>query len=137
VISEESKAQLRRLMELRQVRDDRKTALKTAEEEYRDAEADTFEALEGIEGAIKIDLGDPWGTVAFHQRETFFARVIDEEAAASHYKSRGRSEEAFTPKFRMAVLNEDVRDAREQGTDPPPGIDWVPRRGVTITRQKN
>ncbi len=136
IVSDEAVTQLRRLMELRDDRDQATATLRRAEEAYRDAEADAYESLEGVEGAIKIALGDPWGTVAFHQRETYFARVIDPDKAHEHYVSQGMAEEVAQPKFRMKILNEDIRDRREQGQAPPPGVDWVPRRGVTITRQK-
>lgn len=137
MISDEAKAQLRRLMELRQKRDEDAVAAKASEKAYREAEADAYEALSPIKGALKIDLGEPFGIVAFHNRETYFARVINETKALEYYKKKHMTDDVTTSKFRMGVLNEEIRSRREQGLDPPPGIDWAPRRGVTITRQKD
>lgn len=137
IISDEAKSQLRRLMELRQKRDEDAVAAKQSEQEYRDAEADAYESLRDLKGALKVDLGEPWGTVAFHTRETHFARIIDDSAVLEYFENRAMMDDVTVPKFRMRVLNEIVRDSREQGTELPPGIDSVARRGVTITRQKD
>lgn len=136
LIPEESKAQLRRLMELRDKRDETKIAADKAEHDYREAEADAFEALKDIKGAIKVDLGAPWGETSFRSREQHFAQIINEDEMLAYYENRAMIDEITTAKPRMKVLNEHVRDAREQGLDPPPGLGWTTRRGVTITRQK-
>lgn len=136
MISEESKAKLRRLMELRTARDEAKKTLEAAEADFREIEADVYESLDGIQGTLKVDLGDPWGTVSFRTRETYYGRIIDEEAALEHFESRAMVEEVSQPKFVKARINEIVRDHIEQGIDMPPGIDYYPNRGVTITRQK-
>lgn len=136
MITDEDKSKLRRLMELRETRDLDKVRAAASEKEYREYEADIFEELDGIEGALKLDLGEPWGVVSFHSRETVFARVIDEEALLEHYEQRAMKEEVTTASVRMKVLNEYARDLKEQGLEFPPGLTWTPRRGVTITRQK-
>jgi len=139
MISDDAKAQLRRLMEARDRRDRDEVAAKQSEKDYREIEAEVFETLEdsGVKGSIKVDLGEPWGTVSFGARETYFGRIIDEEAALAYYEQRAMLDEITTPKFSKKRINEEVRDAREQGLDMPPGIDWYARRGVTITRQKS
>lgn len=138
MISEEAKAKLRRLMEARQKRDDEAAAAKASEAEYRDIEAEVYEELDesGIVGSLKVNLGEPWGWVAFNTRETYFGRIIDQEAALDWYENRSMTDEVTAPKFVMARINEEVRDRKEQGLDMPPGIDYYARRGVTITRQK-
>lgn len=139
MISEEAKAKLRRLMEARDKRDADKKALEQSEADYRDTEADVYEAMEesGQKGALKVDLGPPWGIVSFSQRETYYGRIIDDRAALEHFEQRGMVDETTAPKFVKARINEIIRDAREQGLDMPPGIDYYARRGVTITRQKS
>lgn len=145
IVSDDAKAKLRRLMEARTKRDELKTALEDAEADFREQEAEVFEALEELRdpndpspkrSAIKVHLGDPWGTVSFRARETTFGRIIDEEAAMEYFEQRQMIEEVTGPKFVKARLNEIARDHREQGIDMPPGMDYYPQRGVTITRQK-
>mgnify|MGYP001600762015 CR=1 FL=1 len=139
LLSEDAVGKLRRLMEARDQRDADEIASKNSEREYREQEAAVYEALaeDNVRGSIKVDLGEPWGVVRFGARETFFARVIDEDRALEYYESRAMLEEVSKPKLVMRRLNDDVREAREQGLDVPPGLDWYARRGVTITRQKS
>ena len=139
MISAESVSQLRRLMELRDLRDNTKKAAETAEKEYRESEADVYAALEEnpVKGTIKVDLGEPWGVVSFYPRTTVFGKIIDPNKAQEHFEQRAMVDEVSAPKFVMKRINELVRDAREQGRDMPPGISWFERRGVTITRQKD
>lgn len=138
MISDEAKSKLRRLMELRVRRDEAKQELATAEADFRDCEADVYESMEedAVQGTLKVDLGEPWGIVSFRTRETYYARVIDEEAAEEYFEQRAMMDEISSPKFVKKRLNEIVRDHIEQNKDMPPGIDYYPDRGVTITRQK-
>lgn len=139
MIGQDGIDKLRRLMEARQRRDESKQQAEKDEREYREIEADVYEALEQnpIKGTLKVDLGDPWGTVSFGPRETYFGRIIDKEKALEHFEQRAMVEEISEPKFVMKRINEIVRDCREQGINPPAGIDYYARRGVTITRQKD
>jgi hypothetical protein len=138
MISADSVSQLRRLMELRDIRDNAKKAAETAETEYRDAEADVYAALEEnpVKGSIKVDLGEPWGVVAFYPRSTIYAKIIDPSKAQEHFEQRAMIDELSAPKFVMGRINDIVRTAREQDQPMPPGVSWYERRGVTITRQK-
>lgn len=145
IVSDDAKAKLRRLMESRTKRDELKKALEAAEADYREQEAEVFEALEELRdpndpsatrSAIKVHLGEPWGTVSFRGRETLFGRIIDEDAALEYFEQRSMMEEIQAPKIVKKRLHEIVRDHHEQGLDMPPGIDYYPQRGVTITRQK-
>lgn len=137
MIEESGKALLRRLIDARERRDLDKTALSASEAEFREIEADVFELLRssGIVSTLKLDLGDPYGTVAFLPRETTYGRIIDEDLAIKYYKSRAKLEEYTEIKFGSARINEDVRKALEAGESPPPGVDFTKRRGVTITRK--
>lgn len=145
MIAEEAKSALRRLMESRTKRDELKKALEIAEREFRDNEADVFEALEALRDpndpsasrtALKVHLGEPWGTVSFRGRETIYGRIIDDEAALEYFEQRGMMDEVTEPKFAKARLNEIARECIEQGEQTPPGMDYHRQCGVTITRQK-
>lgn len=138
MIDEAAKSKLRRLMEARQRRDELKKALEEAEADFRSMEADVYDALDesDIEGTVKVDLGNPWGTVSFRTRETLYGRIYDEDAALTYFNDRAMTDEVSAPKFVKKRINEIVRDHHEQGLDMPPGVDYYPQRGVTITRQK-
>jgi hypothetical protein len=138
MVSEEAKSTLRRHLELRDKRDEAKKAADALEKEYRESEADLFEMIEesGVKGGIKVDLGEPWGTVAFSNRSTDFGRIIDDEAALEYFSQRAMIDEVTTAKFAKKRLNEIVREMLENGEDMPPGVDYYTNRGVTITRQK-
>ena len=132
-------SEFRRLMELRHARDQAKAALETAEKEYREYEADINQMLSesSLQGTLKLDLGEPWGTVSFLPTETYYGKVVDKEKAIEYYERRVMVEEVSEPKFVMARINEEVRQRLEEGqTEMPPGITYVARRGVRITRQK-
>jgi hypothetical protein len=137
MIDDAAKGRLRRLMELRETRDQAKAALQTAEKEYRDAEADIYEELEGMAGTLPVDLGDPWGIVKFRNRETYYGKIIDPEKAQEYYESRAMIDEVSEPKFVMARINDEVRERIDLGQSMPPGVDFYANRGVTITRPKD
>jgi hypothetical protein len=124
-------------MEARVARDEAKTTFKRLEQEYRSIEADIYEELEDMPGTLSVDLGEPWGVVKFRNRETYYAKIIDDEKAQEYYESRAMMDEVSSPKFVMARLNEEVRERIDLGQSPPPGVDYYANRGVTITRQKD
>ena len=140
MLSHDDIARLRRLMELREARDRLDREHKEAKEAYTEAELELFEILNDgpVSRLNNVDLGPPWGKVSFGARETYYGRVIPgmEDAALEHYEQRAMVDQVTVPKFVMKRINEEVRDALEQGRKMPPGIDYYPRRGVTITRQK-
>lgn len=130
-------------MELREASDEAEKEAKRAKAEYREAEAELFDKLTDPEtGDIRrippVDLGPPFGRVAFQARETYFGRIIPgkEQEALEYYRSRGVIDEVAQPKFVMKRINEEVRERLEGAQPMPPGIDWYANRGVTITRQK-
>lgn len=129
---------LRRLMEARVERDEDAAKAKRSEETYRAVEAEVYEQFEdsGTVGTIKVDLGEPYGVVSFRTRETYFGKIVDEDAALEYYEQRAQIDEVTQPKFTMARINEEVRDRIEQGLSMPPGVTFTARRGMTITRQK-
>lgn len=129
---------LRRLMEAREKRDEAEKAKRSAENEYRDIEAEVHEAL--ADGPMtrlnNVDLGPPWGRVSFHAKETYYGRIIDKEAALEGFENRALVEEMTEPKIVMARVNEVVREAIEEGSRMPPGVDFYAKRYVQITRQR-
>lgn len=129
---------LRRLMEARIERDEDAAKAKRSEATYREVEAEVYEQFEdsGTVGTIKVDLGEPHGVVSFRTRETYFGKIVDEDAALEYYEQRAQIDEVTQPKFTMARINEEVRDRIEQGLSMPPGVTFTARRGMTITRQK-
>jgi hypothetical protein len=141
MLTEEQLSKLRRLMELRERRDETKKAASTAELEYRDAEADVFESLDNgpVRRLNNVDLGPPWGKVSFGARETHFGRVIKgmEDEAIRYFRRQGMEDAMTEPKLVPKRLNEEVRQRIEDNETMPPGIDFYTRRGVTITRQKD
>lgn len=138
MISEAAKSKLRRLLELRQDKDVAEQAFNSAKAAFRELEAEVVDQMEedGVEGTLKVDLGAPWGVVAFRTRETIYARVVDEHAALKWFEERMMVDEVSVPKWAKGRLNAIVREHREQGLPLPPGLDYLPNRGVTITRQK-
>jgi hypothetical protein len=132
-------AMVRRLMESREKRDELKTAAENAEKEYRATEADVWEALEGspLKPPYKVDLGEPYGVVSFHPKETYYGRVIDKEKALDYFESRAMVDEVTEPKIVMARVNEIVREAIEGDGSMPDGLDFYAKRFVSITKQKD
>lgn len=139
MIPEEKISTLRRLMEVRVRRDEAKKAYEDAEKEYRGFEADVWEELNDnpVQGTLKVDLGEPYGVVSFYPNETYYARIIDADAALEYFEDRAMLDEMTEPKIVMKRANEVVREIIEQAGSMPPGLDFYPRRNVRITRQKD
>lgn len=136
IISDEDKALLRSLLEARQAEEDLKAAYDRAKAARSEVELDVYDRFEDVEGQIKVDLGEPWGVVAFRTRTTAYAKIVDPDALQKHYEDRAMIDEVSAPRFVKARLNEEVREALDAGQLPPPGLDYYFDRGMTITRQK-
>ena len=129
---------LRTLMEAREARDETKLAAENAEKRYKAIEGELWEELEDspLKGALKLDLGPPYGVVAFQPRETYYGRVLDEHAALDYFEQSARMDEFTAPKIVKARVNELVRQSLENGDKLPEGIDFYAARYVSVTRQK-
>ena len=144
MLSQDDISRLRRLMELREAKDEAEKAAKTAAAAFREAEAELYEILTDPDtGDIRrippVDLGEPFGRVAFQARETYYGRIIPgkEQEAMEYFRERHVLDEFTEPKFAKKRLNELVRERLEDADGRmPPGVDFYPSRGVTITRQK-
>lgn len=134
-----SKSSLRRLLEARELKETLETQLETAKSDLNEIELDVWESFEeqGIEDTLKVDLGEPWGVVAFRTRETIYAKIVDEDEVMGYYVKKHRLEDVSQPKIVMKRLNEDVRGALETHQSLPPGTTYTTSRGMTITRQKD
>jgi hypothetical protein len=130
-------SQFRRLVELREKRDETKTSAEKAETEYRDYEAELFDELqEGpMQGTLRFDLGGDIGVVTFTPRETKFGRIVDQDAALKFFEDRELAQEMTKPSIEKRKLNELIRGLLEQGKSMPDGIDWYAKRGITISRK--
>lgn len=130
-------SRFRRLVELREKRDETKTSADSAETDYREYEAELFEELEDgpVEGTLRLDLGGSIGVVTFTPRETKFGRIVDADAAATYFEERELAKEFTKPVIEKRKLNELVRDLLEQGKPMPAGVDWYAKRGLTISRK--
>lgn len=132
---------LRSLLEARAAHDEAKVAYDKAKQARDDVEQEVFDHFEenGIMGTIKVDLGEPWGVVSFRTRETFYARIIDEDALVDHYEQRAMLDEVSAPRLVKRRLHAEVREILEAGgrVKMPPGLDWYADRGMTVTRQKD
>lgn len=142
MLTPEDIQQLRRLMELRHKKDELTKAADNAKKECKEAELELFEKLTDPEtGDVRrippVDLGEPWGRVAFQARETTYGRVINEKEARQYFEAHGMTDVLTAPKFVKKRLNEIARDVDEQQAELPPGFDWYKDRGITVTQQKD
>lgn len=129
----------RRLVELRDKRDEAKTASEKAGKEYEEYEETIFDEVSesAFKGAIKLDLGPPYGEVSFTNRETPYGRIIDADAAREYFEEHGELDELSDAKFSKSKLNEIVKERLEQQKSMPPGVDFYHKRGITISRSKD
>lgn len=127
------------LLEARDKRDEAKVALTTAENDYRQQEAEYFTAMSEskIKNAVKIDLGDH-GDVTFGLGSTRYARILDSKKVREWAEANDERRAAFIDaegKLVKARLNEEVRERLDNSTPLPPGLDFYVREYVTISQQ--
>jgi hypothetical protein len=144
VIPPALKAKLRKLVEMREDRDAKKIAWQKAKDDTEALELEIFDIFERpdangdpqIKGTLSVPLGEPYGVVKFRTRETYYAKIVDEDEVQQYYEKRAMMEEVSAPKFVMKHLNGDVREALENNQNPPPGLTYTVNRGMTITQEK-
>lgn len=136
LISPAVKAALRRFLELRDKMNETAEAAKTAKQEHDEAELELHDMLsEGIEGTLKVPLGEPYGTVSFLPQGTKTANVINEEKLKAYLAEHGLTEEYSTEGLVKGRLNEMIRDYDERGEQYPPGLEKFTKRYVRVTMQ--
>ena len=130
-------SKFRRLIELREKRDEDKVTAEKSEKDYRKYEAELYDEIEEgpMKGSRRFDLGGTFGTVVFTPKETRFGRIIDADAAVKYFQGVSTDEEMLKQKISKGKLNEIVRERMEQGKPLPPGVDFYVNRNITISRK--
>jgi hypothetical protein len=138
VLGTDLATKLRRFIETRESRDEAAATAKRLEEEYRQEEAELWDALEDspMLPPYKVDLGEPHGIVTFQNKETYYGRIIDEEKAQEYLEQTAQVDEFSKPKFVMARVHELVRSKLEAQESPPDGFDFYAKRYISISRPK-
>lgn len=137
-MSERLDTNLRKLVDLREKRDEAKGIADAAERAYREHEAQLWEEIEDAHGKVTtltVDLGEGYGKVQFQRRATTYSRIIDEDAFVDAVKREGREEEFLKPGIRKKVLNEEVRDRNDRGVAQIDGVDFTVNRYISIARR--
>jgi hypothetical protein len=108
-----------------------------ASEDYRVAEQEILDVLEGL-GIKTFTVELPGiGEVRFSRRKpTLYGRIVDPDVAYMALDQQGRADELFAPKVQASRLNELVRECLEQGMPLPEGVDFYERAGITVSRSK-
>lgn len=132
---DELTSRVRRLVELRTIKDEAKIASDKAKREFEQYQAELFEEYEksALKGSLKVDLGGDFGTVQIVPRRTRFGRILDRDKALEYLNERALTEEYVKEDFRMGRLHELVREHIEQKKPLPPGIDFYTKEFFTIT----
>lgn len=133
--TEELASRVRRLVELRALRDSTKLAADNAKRDFDEYQAAFFEEYENspLKGSIKVDLGGDLGVVQIVPRKTRFGRILNREEAVKYFQERAKLDEYMKDDFRMGRLHELVREHIEQKKPLPPGIDFYTKEYFTIT----
>lgn len=139
MIAEELQQKFRRLYEERVARDEAKTKYDKLKDDYDEHEQELWDEVEEspLSGAIKIDLGEPYGTITFQAKETHYGRILDNEKALEAFEQSARVDELTEPKIAMARLHEYVRECVDGNMPLPDGVDWYAKRYISITVPKS
>lgn len=127
----------RRLVDLKDDRNEKQIAFESAEKAYRDEEKNFWQDLKDEMGNVKkfaADLGPGYGTIEFQRRETVTSRVLDEATAAAALEEMGHGEILGT-KIPKKPLNDLVRNAVKAGQPLPEGVDSHIRRYIAVSRK--
>lgn len=136
-MSEGLRGKFRRLWELRLEKE--KDAAKADESKaafdtYKEALWEEVAEL-GVDGALTLDLGAPYGTIQFVPNQTILGHVIDGDLFLDWANSQARTEEFQRPDWRKKVINDEVRASLEAGQELPPGLAMAATRYFTMTRK--
>lgn len=131
-----SRADVRRLVELRTQRDRAKADADHAEAEYRAQEAVLWEKMENAgDTSVTKELDDHGARVQLVRRGTVYSKILDQDSLLDSLEQEGRTDEMTKPGFEKKRLNEFVRECLEQGRPLPEGLDFYERRYITITEK--
>lgn len=142
IFTPQFKRKLRLLLKARDDYDEADKRAKALKKERDELELDVFDLFEQMQsegqkvGTIPVYLGEPYGLVRFRPRETYYAKIVDEDKLLDYLNRRALTEEVSGTSFVKKRLHEMVRTAREHNADMPPGLTFYVDRGMTITRPK-
>lgn len=126
---------VRRLVELREAKDEAVAAAEKAKKEFQEFQDDFFEQYEKspLQGSIRINLGGKHGTVRVTPRATKYGRIVNRDDAVAWMKENGKFEEIVKDDFRMGRVHDIVREHIEQKKPLPPGVDFYTKEYFTIS----
>lgn len=127
----------RRLVDLREKKDETERIFKKAKKEYKAVEAEFWEHMEdqGLT-SFNQDLGDGYGKIQLQKRETIRGIVRDKTAAIKALQEMGLADALLAPfDIPQGALSEHVRDWLASGQEIPDGLDFNPTRFITLTRK--
>jgi hypothetical protein len=143
IFSPAFKRRCRALLKARDDYDEADKLAKALKKERDELELDVFELFENLLGdgqktgqTLPVPLGEPYGTVKFRPRETYYAKIVDEDELLEYLNERALTEEVSGTSFVKKRLHEMVRTAKEHNSEMPPGLTFYTDRGMTITRPK-
>lgn len=130
------KEEFRSLLQLRIKKDETKAAADKAKDEYNEAEAELYEALDqaGIRGRLEFDFGGDLGVAKFQRASTTFGQIIDTATAVASLESEGLDDVIYEKSVRKGRLNELVRDRDESGADLPDGVALYRNKRISVSR---
>jgi hypothetical protein len=132
--------QARRLVDLRERRDETELAFESAKKAYLGAEKAFWNDLKDEKGNVKkieLDLGPGYGSIEFTRRETITSRVIDKKAAEAALIEMEQDDATLgeTKIVNKAPLNQLVNKLLKAGQPLPDGVDFHARRYIAISRK--
>lgn len=104
--------------------------MKAAEAEMNDAMAKA--KMPGT----TLELGPGYGKVQFNREQKVLSSVFDEEAAIQWFEENGMKAGYVQGKVRKKPVNQLVREALENGSELPPGIEPRVTKFVKVTKRK-
>jgi hypothetical protein len=131
----ELQSMARRLVELRNKRDQTKKAASDAKKEFEDFQADMLERVKKspVKGSRNVELGDDMGEIRLTPKSTKYGRILNYDDALKYFEERNKDKEYVREEFRMARLHELVRECIEQKKPLPPGVDFYTKEYFQIT----
>lgn len=132
-------APFRRLMAAREKHEDARKAAEKAANDLAEAEdyVYTLLAASPIKDEVKIDCGDPYGTVGFTAGGGIFGRVLDKDAAIRSLTASGHDDILVRNRsISQKRLNEFMRTVDETNGPVPDGLDYYTKRSVKVANKK-
>lgn len=128
----------RRLIELRDDYDSKRRAADTAEDAKKEQERIVWDLLKTLnqKSSGTLELGGDIGDIELGREETITGRIIDHDAALEAFEKEARADEITKVDFRQRQVSELVRERLSTGQPMPPGVDFVKRPYVRVSKKK-